>query len=47
MVENILAFVRPVPYPVKSINKKHINPPIIVVELPKVFYKLLPKANLI
>lgn len=47
IVEKILDVVKPLPSPVKSINKKQINAQYIVEILPKVLSKLLPNANLI
>jgi hypothetical protein len=45
MVAKILAVDKPVPCPVKSITKKHINPPKSEGILLRTLYKLLLKAN--
>jgi hypothetical protein len=45
-VASILAVVKPVPSPVKSIIKKQIKPPRGAAKLERALYKLLPKASL-
>lgn len=45
MVAKILEVDKPVPWPVKSITKKHMNPPKREGKLTKTLYKLLPRAN--